>query len=204
MKTNNPATAAGLALVLAAACAPAWPINKCTDAGGKTVFQDTPCADGRGQQIEVRPASSFSSGAVAPGPSGQAAQAARKEIADTNRRFEITSAIERGEPLIGMTSAELERALGQPDRVNAGNYGGVQKDQLIYERNGRTWYVYTRNGVVESIQNTASISGGNRQQRSCPTAHEIRNAETSASSITLGDAERAERYRQIAVMRACR
>lgn len=194
-----------VALFASLAASPAWSINKCAGPGGNTVFQDTPCADGQGEKVEVRPSSSFSSGVSASGQASAATQAARKEIADTNRRFEVTSAIERGEPLVGMTSAELERALGQPDRINAGTYGGVQKDQLIYERNGRTWYVYTRNGMVESIQNTESVAGGgNRQKRSCPSAHEIRNAETSASSITLGDAERAERYRQIAVMRACR
>jgi len=35
--------------------APAWAINKCTDADGKVSFQDAPCA-GEGEKIEVRPA----------------------------------------------------------------------------------------------------------------------------------------------------
>lgn len=35
--------------------APAWAINKCTDAEGKVSFQDAPCA-GEGEKIEVRPA----------------------------------------------------------------------------------------------------------------------------------------------------
>lgn len=38
------------------AAAPAWAINKCTGPDGKTVFQDAPCA-GKGEKIEVRPAS---------------------------------------------------------------------------------------------------------------------------------------------------
>lgn len=36
--------------------APAWAINRCTGADGKTVFQDAPCT-GKGEKIEVRPAS---------------------------------------------------------------------------------------------------------------------------------------------------
>lgn len=35
---------------------PAWAINKCTGPDGKVVFQDAPCA-GKGEKIEVRPAS---------------------------------------------------------------------------------------------------------------------------------------------------
>jgi len=35
--------------------APAWAINKCTDANGKVSFQDAPC-EGQGEKIEVRPA----------------------------------------------------------------------------------------------------------------------------------------------------
>ncbi len=53
--------------LLAAALAvgtPAWAINKCTGPDGKTVFQDAPCA-GKGERIEVRPASgNFSQPAV--------------------------------------------------------------------------------------------------------------------------------------------
>lgn len=38
------------------ASAPAWAINKCTGGDGKYVFQDAPCT-GKGEKIEVRPAS---------------------------------------------------------------------------------------------------------------------------------------------------
>lgn len=34
--------------------APAWAINKCTDANGKVSFQDAPCP-GQGEKIEVKP-----------------------------------------------------------------------------------------------------------------------------------------------------
>lgn len=46
------------AILLAAllAASPAWAINKCTGADGKVVYQDAPC-EGKGEKIEVRPAS---------------------------------------------------------------------------------------------------------------------------------------------------
>ena len=47
------------------AAAPAWAVNKCTGPDGKTVFQDAPCA-GKGEKIEVRPASGFAVRAPAP------------------------------------------------------------------------------------------------------------------------------------------
>ena len=47
--------------------APAWAINKCTDAGGKVSFQDAPCP-GRGETIEVRPAMEGAT-PIAPPPS---------------------------------------------------------------------------------------------------------------------------------------
>lgn len=46
--------------------APAWAINKCTDASGKVSFQDAPCA-GRGEKIEARPAMQGAT-PILPGP----------------------------------------------------------------------------------------------------------------------------------------
>ncbi|GKS88146.1 hypothetical protein [Acidovorax sp. SUPP2539] len=43
-------------LIAALAITPAWAINKCTSAEGKTVFQDAPCT-GKGEIIDVKPAS---------------------------------------------------------------------------------------------------------------------------------------------------
>ncbi|PJI98514.1 uncharacterized protein DUF4124 [Acidovorax sp. 69] len=49
----NPIRYAVCALALGC-LAPAWAINKCTDANGKVSFQDALCA-GEGEKIEVRP-----------------------------------------------------------------------------------------------------------------------------------------------------
>ena len=43
-------------VVLLSVSASSWAINKCTGLDGKTIFQDAPCA-GKGEKIDVRPAS---------------------------------------------------------------------------------------------------------------------------------------------------
>jgi hypothetical protein len=45
-----------LTALLAALCAPAWAINKCTGPDGRVAFQDAPCI-GKGEVLQVRPAS---------------------------------------------------------------------------------------------------------------------------------------------------
>ncbi|CAN7554798.1 MAG: DUF4124 domain-containing protein [Acidovorax sp.] len=50
----NPIRYAACLLVLGLV-APAWAVNKCTDANGKVSFQDAPCV-GEGEKIDVRPA----------------------------------------------------------------------------------------------------------------------------------------------------
>lgn len=190
-------TAAAAALLTIAA-APTWAVNKCTGPDGAVVFQDAPCA-GKGEAIKVSPA--MGSGTAQGSPDGAAR--ARAELAAVNRRAETRAAIERGEPLVGMTEAELQQAMGDPNRANLANYNGTQHNQLIYERGARTWYVYTDGGVVRSIQNTASIAGQRRASVRCLSPMEIRSMETSASSITLSEEERVQRRKEIAAARAC-
>lgn len=178
-------------------CSPAWAVNKCTDAAGKVSFQDAPCA-GKGETLTVRP----SGGAVPPATTDAASMAAA-EIAAMNRRADIRAAIERREPMVGMTTAELQEAMGQPNRSNLANYNGAQHNQLIYERGARTYYVYTDGGYVKSVQDAEAAGGARRSATRCLSSTEIRALETSASSITLGDAERAERLRQISAAKRC-
>lgn len=74
-------------------------------------------------------------------------------------RLEATRlALERRQPLVGMTEDELQMALGKPEKVNSHTGSGGQGQQRIYERNGRTYYVYTDGtGVVTSIQDQEPI-----------------------------------------------
>lgn len=67
----------------AAICAPAHAINKCTGPDGKVAFQDAPCI-GRGETLEVKPASGS---APKTPPPAAAAQPAAKPAAATEGVF---------------------------------------------------------------------------------------------------------------------
>lgn len=188
---------AAAAVLLTIATAQAWAVNKCTGPDGAVVFQDAPC-DGKGEKLKISPASGHATVGSVDGSTK-----AKAEIAAVNRRAEIRGAIERREPMIGMTESELAEAMGQPDRANMANYNGVPHNQLIYERGGRTLYVYTDGAVVKSIQNTESASGASRVAVRCLSPMEIRSMETSASSLTLSEEERIQRRKEIAEARKC-
>ncbi len=190
--------AAITAALMVLSAAPAWAVNKCTGPDGKVQFQDAPCA-GKGETITVRPASGHANAS-----SAESAARTRAEIAGIESRSQTNAAIARGEPLVGMTRAELDQAMGAPTRVNADNYQGVQKDQIIYERPRATWMVYAEAGKVSSIQHRPAINAASSAPPVlCPTPFEIRNMQVSASSSTLGDRERAERQRQISEAMRC-
>ncbi len=184
-------------LVAIVGAAPSWAVNKCTGADGAVVFQDAPCA-GKGEKLTVRPGSGHAN-------ASSAASAARTktEIADIEWRSKVDAAIARGEPLLGMTRTELDKAMGMPTQVNADNYAGKLKDQIIYDRLRQSWYVYTEDGIVTAIQHRPGATQAKTTNVRCPTSHEIRSMETSASSITLSEAERVQRRKEIAEARKC-
>jgi hypothetical protein len=170
----------------------AWAANKCTAADGSVSFQDAPCASGKSQALNIK------AGAASPAPAASAPSGGLSQA-------QLNAAFLRNEPLVGMTRAELDRALGSPTTVNSNNYAGVRKDQIIYERAQATWLVYTEAGIVTAIQNRPAVKpvAVATPGLPCPTGHEIRDAETSASSIRLSDIERAERQKAIQAMRDC-
>jgi hypothetical protein len=187
--------------MLVSLCSPSWAVNKCTRADGTVAFQDVPCNGGRGEALTVRPAngdaSPASSSASAPTPTDW-----KKKLAQIDARMAIQDAIERHVAVIGMTLAQLDLAMGVPNRINTGEYSSGSTQQRIYERGQTTWLVYTDDALVSAVQTTVT-PGVNSKSKTCPSAMDIRSAETSASSITLSSAEKAERLRQIREMRNC-
>jgi hypothetical protein len=86
---------------LALGCmAPAWAINKCTDAHGRVSFQDAPCV-GRGEKIEVRP--SIQGATPAPAPGSVTAEGAfgpawqRKNYLETQGIPQARAAVDRNQ-----------------------------------------------------------------------------------------------------------
>lgn len=159
---------------------------------GRTTFQETPCAGATEKQTSVL---------FAPPP--EATSAAERS---SSERSAINQAIVGSYPIRGMNLADLQAALGHPSRVNTGDYPGGFTEQRIYERERGTYYVYTNNGIIQSIQTTEHPRSAAPVQtaRACASAHDIRNEEVSANSITLNDVQRKERYRKIERMRECR
>lgn len=170
-------------------------IYKCPDASGRTVIQQLPCAGGK--VLEVKPASGHAD--------AQAAADARDDLARMKWENDVAAAINTHKPLVGMTRAQADQALGAPTKVNASDVQGVLHDQVIYELADATWYVYTKDGVVTSVQHRPGppVGAPQRTAQRCPTSKEIRDAEVSAGSIALSVDERVAHQRAIAQMRAC-
>lgn len=164
---------------LAALASPAWAVYKCTGADGRAAYQDTPCLAG-GQQVDIRASSGMS---PAPAPASPSRKLGLSDV-EFNKYFAS------GSPAVGMSIAQLEQVFGYPATVNADNYSGIQKEQRIYDKGSDRWYIYTESGVVTSIQHrpgqaSASYTASKNTGVRCPSALEIRNEETAASSITL-------------------
>lgn len=166
-------------------------VFKCPDAHGRTVIQQAPCTGG--QELDVKPASGHDNPA-------NAALARQRAERDGNAQ-EILLAIAEGRPAIGMNEDQLRMALGTPTRINRANYQGRTSDQWVYYSRGQSWFVYVRDGRVSSFQNSETTRTG--PSRTCPSAIEIRNMETSASSVTISQEERRTIQRQIAAAKAC-
>lgn len=174
----------------ALASVPSWALFKCV-VDGKTEYQERPCAGGATQSRlrEVAPSSAAPSSVEVP----------------AQLQGAINAGIVGSYPVRGMNQSQLQSALGSPSRVNVSDYASGFQEQRIYERPNGTFYVYTRNGIVESSQFTEAIRPQVVQSaRSCPSAFDIKNAEVSANSIALSDAQRKEKLEIVQRMRECR
>jgi len=155
----------GVLLLALAVSAPAFAQFKCTQPGGRTTYQQTPC-DANDAEKKVDHVKMAAPSAAAGG---------------TN-----WGAIARGEPAVGMTVKELTQAIGSPATVNAAQYGGRALDEYVYQRGNRTLYVYLENGVVKAVQNGAASAAPaevRATQSRCPSPEQIRDMEFEASKI---------------------
>jgi len=177
-----------LVMLTALGSAPSWALFKCV-VDGRTEYQERPCAGGATQSRLREAAPVASPGADLP-PALQAA---------------INAGIVGSYPVRGMNQSQLQSALGSPSRVNASDYASGFQEQRIYERTNGTFYVYTRDGIVESSQFVEAIRPQVVESaRFCPSAFDIKNAEVSANSIALSDAQRKEKLEIVRRMRECR
>lgn len=192
-----PLALATLALALSGLSAGARAAYRCVSPSGAVGFQDTPCP-GHHRQDTV---------AVTAAPSASSAES----IARSRR---IDAAIVAGQPVVGMSRREVDRALGgAPDRVAQGQYPGVIRDQLTFERGDRIWVVTLDNGRVVGVESreprlprAVAAASGLAQARACPSAAEIRDIEMRINMYANRDKPQlqAELARQLREARGCR
>lgn len=183
-----------LAALTAGATAAHAQVYKCPDASGRTVIQEVPCIDG--QKIKVRPATGYDN--------PENARAAEQRAGRQGSNQAILAAIAAGRPEVGMSEANLDMALGSPNQRNRANYQGQLSEQWVYQRHDGTWYVYVQNGVVDAFQFQERGGSARRSERQCLNSMEIRNLETSASSVTISPERKRELQRQVAEAKACK
>ena len=119
-----------LAWLPAVCCADMY---KCQTANG-SVYQEKPCAVG-GVKIEIE-----------------------SPPVDTGRsRFD--QAINLGKIQIGMTTQDVLRAWGRPNKINRTAVAGGISEQWVYERpnDGRHQYVYFDNGLLSAVQTPGQV-----------------------------------------------
>jgi hypothetical protein len=179
---------------------PAHAQFKCKKADGSVTFQQTFC-DPAEQQERIRLYE------AKPNPVSISAGTEYKlKAAELERRRQISLAITSGQPMVSMTRQELDRAMGDPDKINAAQYGSSLQDQMIYYRDGRTIYVYTKDGVVTSIQIMEGSPVAARQTKACPSSREIWEIEIEINKLANRDNQRLQTmlHQQLIEAKACR
>ena len=179
-----------IALAIILVSAPCYAQYKCKLTDGAINFQDTPCPSGQKSEklsIQIQPSQPTS-----------------------ERPIEVRQAMAARRAVIGMTRGELERSIGPPSKINAAQYGAESKDQLIYYTDDRTIYIYTTDGVVTAIENTAGgapkvYSTPPAPLKSCPSKKDIWEIEIEINKLQNRGNERlqVELYKQLREAKAC-
>ena len=177
-----------------------WAVNKCKGPDGKISFQDAPCADGTGEKLNIRER--------APSRTTTDLESTQQgQIASLRAQNEISAAIREGRPVIGMTVKQLNESMGLATKVNTHSLNGEMREQAIFERDNGTWYVYTKNGLVDYIQHRPDSPRhqlATERRLPCPSSLEIQNARTAATSISLNESQRNEALHRVKEMERCR
>lgn len=113
-------------------------IYRCTQPDGRTIYQEVPCDKGTQKAIVNRDTRGDD-------------PVSRDELpkaGSAERRVMVSEAIASGQPLVGMTRAELDLAVGQPSRIKTRLDGSVVREQLFYGGDG---FVELEKGTVVAI-----------------------------------------------------
>lgn len=113
-------------------------IYRCTQPDGRNIYQEVPCDKGTQKALVNRDTRGDD-----PVSSDELPKAGSQE-----RRGMVSEAIASGQPLLGMTRAELDLAVGKPSRTKTRLDGSVVREQLFYGGDG---FVELEKGTVVAI-----------------------------------------------------
>lgn len=178
---------------------PAAAQYRCRAPDGSISFQQSPCPEGHGQQkLDVR----VDQPATAATPPDYSSQ-----LSELERQRKIREAITSGRPMVSMTRAELDAAMGLAVRSSSGQVGADSTDQLLYQRAGRNIYVSLRNGIVVAFDDVEPpAQRASQAGRPCPSAREIRDIEIDIGKLANRDNKplQLELNKRLLEARACR
>jgi hypothetical protein len=122
---------AALLVLPATALAQAY---KCTDATGKTVYQQAPCTSPNADRVRLFYESS---------PDDLAASRIPHEL-----RVRFEALVGQNRVAIGMTAGMVRRSWGEPKKINSTILRGARSEQWVYSHE----YVYLEDGIVSAMQ----------------------------------------------------
>jgi cell division protein FtsL len=119
---------------------------RCT-VGGKTTYQQDPCAGGK--KVDVSNTSLLSDQ-----PVESSQDQANRQIAWAKRQTQVDIAVAERRIFVGMTQAEVIKSWGSPHKINQTLTARGSSQQWVYKVRGagNDQYVYVDNGVVRAIQ----------------------------------------------------
>lgn len=119
---------------------PVMAVNKCKDQYGRTIYQDSACAETQqAEKINTTPATGRD----------RDAERANKRIEQMKN---LNAAINTG-LAIGLTSEQAQGLFGRPNTINRTTTQHGVNEQWVYEQGRKRVYIYLKNNVVASTQN---------------------------------------------------
>lgn len=188
---------------------PAMALYKCATPSGGTTFQDVPCT-GKGETMNVQGNSK-----VAIDSTSSSGNNTCEKALFTTQKFNDPYSVQ----IVSITKSGTEAIPYANTSVVATKYllvANAKNPNGAYDGE-KSYICYTSPDGLRLLQFTASSNSRNRQNTNqpsvdssakaksarCPTLQEIKDMETTASSIRLSESERKERLKQIGEARLC-
>lgn len=176
---------------------------QCTDADGRVVYQQTPCAAGQQQRTLAplpAPLTVPSTPSLTPSGSGSP-RAGLRSVGPLPAVGDV------GPVSVGMTQAQVLAVLGQPDRSRTVQDGASVYSHWSYQRESSRVVVVMERGVVRAVQaDEGAPAPWAPAPRACASAAEIREIEIDISKIQNRDNPLVQQalHRRLSDARACR